>query len=360
MKLLFRILSWLYGFFVGLRNLLYDEHVLHSFKPALPTICVGNLAVGGTGKTPHVEYLVRLLQQNGYVVAVLSRGYKRRTHGFIEANEHATAAQIGDESMQLKRKFPNLIVAVSEDRLIGVARLKKRHPELQVVLLDDAFQHRRLNPGFSILLTQADRLYVEDQMLPLGRLRESADGSFRANMVVVTKCPNTIQPIEQRLIDTKLALPPSKPLIFTRMRYLPLVPVFEHSALSDSGLSTLSPQDGLSTKKVLLLTGIAQPQYLLEHVQSLGAEVVSLEFADHHAFTDKDIERMEETFRQEHCDLIITTEKDAVRLRECTNIQKQLIPFVYAQPIEVEFLSKDEQTFNNTILDYVRKSTSNR
>ena len=351
MSLFLRILSWLYGWFVGLRNLLYDEHLLHAFEPALPTICVGNLAVGGTGKTPHVEYIATFLQKAGYQVAVLSRGYKRRTVGFIEADQEATASTIGDEAMQLKRKHPELIVAVCEDRLIGIARLKKRHPELQLVILDDAFQHRRLKAGFNILLTQADRLYVEDHLLPLGRLREQASGSFRANMVVVTKCSPTIQPIEQRLIDTKLALPPSKPLIFTRMRYLPLVPVFESEA---------AKKDLAAGQRVLLLTGIAQPHYLLEHMQALGAEVVPLNFADHHAFSPKDILDIESIFRSRHCDLIVTTEKDAVRLRECANIPKQLIPFFYAQPIQVEFLSHDEQTFNNTILDYVRKSTSNR
>ena len=195
MNLLLRILSWLYGWFVGLRNLLYDEHLLHSFEPGLPTICVGNLAVGGTGKTPHVEYIAMFLHAEGYRVAVLSRGYKRRTVGFVEADEQATAATIGDEAMQLKSKHPELIVAVCEDRLIGISRLKKRHPDLQVVILDDAFQHRRLKAGLNILLTQADRLYVEDHLLPLGRLREQAIGSIRANMVVVTKCPPAIQPI---------------------------------------------------------------------------------------------------------------------------------------------------------------------
>ena len=263
MKVLLRILSWLYGFFVGLRNMLYEGHILHSFKPALPTICVGNLAVGGTGKTPHVEYLVHLLQEHGYVVAVLSRGYKRRTHGFVEADEHSTSSQIGDEAMQLKRKFPKLIVAVCEDRLIGVMRLRRRHADLQLVLLDDAFQHRRLQAGYNILLTQADRLYVEDEMLPLGRLREQASSSYRANMVVVTKCSPNIQPIEQRIIDNKLALPPSKPLIFTRMAYQPLVPVWE-KGVKEKGVRS---KDITSGKKVLLLTGIAQPQYLLEHIK---------------------------------------------------------------------------------------------
>jgi len=355
MSPLLRIASWLYGWFVGLRNLLYDEHLLHAFEPVLPTICVGNLAVGGTGKTPHVEYVATFLQGEGYQVAVLSRGYKRRTVGFLEVDAQSTAATVGDEALWLKRKHPELIVAVCEDRLIGIARLKKRHPELQLVILDDAFQHRRLKAGFNILLTQADRLYVEDHLLPLGRLREQAAGSFRANMVVVTKCPSAIQPIEQRLIDTKLALPPSKPLVFTRMRYLTPVPVFEKGG--KKGETSIDLSTG---KKVLLLTGIAQPHYLVDYVRSLGAEVVPLQFADHHVFSENDILDVERRFRSHQCDLILTTEKDAVRLRECPYIPKQLIPFFYAQPIQVEFLSHDEQTFNNTILDYVRKSTSNR
>lgn len=356
MNLLLRILSWLYGSFVRLRNLLYDEHLLHAFEPALPTICVGNLAVGGTGKTPHVEYIATFLQREGYQVAVLSRGYKRRTVGFVEADEQATASTIGDEAMQLKSKHPELIVAVCEDRLIGIARLKKRYPQLQLVILDDAFQHRRLKAGLSILLTQADRLYVEDHLLPLGRLREQAIGSLRADMVVVTKCPPAIQPIEQRLIDTKLALPPCKPLVFTKMRYLPLVPVFGEGVKEKGERS----KDICSGMKVLLLTGIAQPHYLQDYVCSQGAEVVPHRFADHHAFSEDDILDIECRFRSHQCDLIITTEKDAVRLRECAYIPKQLIPFFYAQPIQVEFLSHDEQTFNNTILDYVRKSTSHR
>ena len=360
MNLLLRILSWLYGFFVGLRNLLYDEHVLHSFQPALPTICVGNLAVGGTGKTPHVEYLAGMLQNEGYRVAVLSRGYKRRTHGFLEADEHSTAAQIGDEASGLKQKHPELIVAVCEDRLIGILRLKRRHPDLQLVLLDDVFQHRRLRAGYNILLTQADRLYVEDSLLPLGRLREHARGSYRADMVVVTKCPPHIQPIEQRLIDTKLNLPPYKPLIFTRMRYLDPIPVFNSPKVPRNDVMTSYRNNGIPGSRVLLLTGIAQPQYLRDYVQSLGAEVTPLTFPDHHAFTEADVLNIERVFREQNCSLILTTEKDAVRLRECANIPKQLIPFFFAQPIQVEFLGKDEQTFNNTILSYVRKSTTNR
>jgi len=343
-------LAWLYGAGVWFRNLLYDEHVLHSFQPALPTICVGNLAVGGTGKTPHVEYLVRLLTENGYKVAVLSRGYKRRTKGFVEADDKATAATIGDESMQLKTKFPNIVVAVCEDRYIGVRRLKRRHADLDVVVLDDAFQHRRIKPGLSILLTQADRLYVEDQLLPLGRLREQKEGSLRANIVVVTKCSEHMQPIEQRIVDTKLHVLPAQTLVFTRTKYKELVPVFGGSK---SGVESQGA-------KVLLVTGIAQPQYLQEHVEQSAAAVCSLTFPDHHVFSEKDIRRIRETFEAEHCDLIITTEKDAVRLRECRSFPEELKPRVFAWTIETEFLQNDITTFNTIVLRYVRESKSNR
>jgi len=351
MRFILRILSWIYGAGVWLRNMLYDEHVLHSFKPSIPTICVGNLAVGGTGKTPHVEYLVRILQENGYVVAVLSRGYKRRSVGFVEANKDSTAASIGDEAMQMKLKFPDLIVAVCEDRFLGIRRLQRLHPDLQVVLLDDAFQHRRLRAGYYILLTQADRLYVEDDLLPLGRLRESAQGSLRADMIVVTKCPDNVLPIDLRIIDNKLHVPPSQSLLFSRMSYLDLVGVFDESHKT-SKINKIN--------RVLLLTGIAQPHYLLEHVKSLAAEVYSLDFPDHHAFTEEDIRRIERAFDEEHCDFIITTEKDAVRLRESASFPERLKPHVFAQPIETVFLNDDKQTFNSNILHYVGKSKSDR
>ncbi|MBO4621587.1 MAG: tetraacyldisaccharide 4'-kinase, partial [Paludibacteraceae bacterium] len=273
----------------------------------------------------------------------------RRTKGFVEADDKATAATIGDESMQLKRKFPNIVVAVCEDRYIGIRRLKRRHADLDVVVLDDAFQHRRIKPGLSILLTQADRLYVEDQLLPLGRLREPAEGSLRANIVVVTKCPKGMQPIDQRIIDTKLHVLPAQTLVFTRMKYLDWDAVFD-----PNGNKPNKPN------KVLLVTGIAQPQYLVEHMQESAAAVCSLTFPDHHVFSEKDIRRIRETFELEHCDLIVTTEKDAVRLRECRSFPEELKPRVFAQPIETEFLQKDITTFNTIVLRYVRESKRNR
>ncbi len=353
MTVLLHILSWLYGIGAGFRNLLYEAHILRSHRPALPAICVGNLAVGGTGKTPHVEYLVRLMHDHGIVTAVLSRGYKRRTVGYVEVSTDSTTSGVGDEALQLKRKFPELIVAVCENRLNGIKHLKNRHPDVQVVLLDDAFQHRRMQPGYAILLTPADRLYVEDKMLPLGRLRESPQGASRADMVVVSKCPDTIQPIEQRIIDNKLQLPPCKTLVFTKMRYLPLVPAFG----GETGRA-LAP-DAIRGKRILLLTGIAQPRYLADHLRETGADIRVLAFPDHHVFTQKDIKRIEQNAHEHQAALIVTTEKDAVRLGECA-LPEQLKNNIYIQPIDVQFVGNDQNSFNSNIIHYVKQSTSNR
>ena len=352
MNILLHIASRLYGVVVALRNWLYDKEILHSYPPTLPTICVGNLAVGGTGKTPHVEYLVHLLQEHGYRVAVLSRGYKRSTTGFVEADESSTTATIGDEAMQLKQAFPELIVAVCEDRVAGIRHLQALHPDLQCIVLDDAFQHRRLHAGYNIVLTQADRLYTDDYLLPLGRLREQAKGIHRTNCVVVTKCADTIQPIDMRITANKLNLPPYQPLLFTRMEYEPLRPLW--------GEGPAPCIEALRQQKVLLLTGIAQPHYLQEHVSKSGCEVYPLTFADHHAFKEADVQRIVNAYEHHHCSVIITTEKDAVRLKECSSFPNTLKSTVFVQPIHVVFLGEDQQTFNTNILDYVRKSTSDR
>ena len=389
MKFFLRILSWLYAFGVWIRNSLYDSGLQHVLKSPLPTICVGNLAVGGTGKTPHVEYIGQLLEANGYQFAILSRGYKRKSVGFVLASDKSTVNTIGDESLQLKMKHPNWIVAVCKERIIGLYELRRHFPKLDCVILDDAFQYRRINPGYSMILTQADRLYVEDQLLPLGRLREPVIGCLRAQMVVVTKCPEHMQPIDQRLVDSKLKLLPSKTLVFSRMEYQPLAPVFPDSSpnvgvklqstppLADKGGCASKPtnrqaciedlsqvpagQRGIKPgQRVLLLTGIAQPHYLYDHLRQEAAELTHLTFPDHHAFTERDMQQLEELFSQKHCTLIVTTEKDAVRLRHTKYFPTNLKPLIYAMPIEVKFLNDGQHIFDNNILNYVRQSTKDR
>jgi len=279
-----------YGAAVLLRNALYRVNVLHSYSVHIPTICVGNLAVGGTGKTPFIEYLIRQLQSE-YNIAVLSRGYKRTTRGFLVADEDATAQTIGDEPMQIHTKFPNIPVAVCADRVHGVHKLQERYPNLQVVLLDDAYQHRRLKCGFYILLTAYDNLYIDDHFLPMGSLRDSKHESLRAAAVVVTKCPETMKPINQRIVDTKLHLPTFQQLCFARTVY-PELP---------------------KQKKILLVTGIAHPEYLLEKLRKDNPKTQLMAFPDHYAFKPNDIEHIAQ--QAQSVDLVVTTEKDETRLR---------------------------------------------
>ena len=239
MKFLLAPISWIYGFVVWLRNLLYDDHILRSTKVSIPTICVGNLAVGGTGKTPMAEYLITLLSAN-YKVALLSRGYGRKTRGFRLANEHDTAQTIGDEPMQIHCRFPNLPVAVCADRVKGVKTLQHLFPDLQCIILDDAYQHRSLHCGFYILLTPYDCLYTNDHLLPWGRLRDLPNQSHRANVIVVTKCPTNMKPIDRRIVSNSLHLASYQHLFYSSIQYTSL------------SISTVP----------LVVTGIANPQPL--------------------------------------------------------------------------------------------------
>lgn len=345
-----RILSFLYGLYVWIRNVLYDQNILHSFRVPVATICVGNLAVGGTGKTPHVEYVVELLRENGYKVAVLSRGYKRKSAGFVLADVNTKADKIGDEPAQLKRKYPDLVVAVCEDRVRGIRKLLRLHNDLQCVLLDDAFQHRRLNSGYRIVLTQADRLFTEDHLLPWGRLREPAKSSLRADVVVVSKCPENMRPIDKRVIDSRLHLPAFQPLMFSRMVYGNLQPVFADVV-----------KEVPDSRYALLLTGIAQPQYLQKHLEQSGRydKVCSLAFRDHHRFTARDMAQMETLCEKEYCGIIITTEKDAVRLRDCAFFPEKMKNKIFYLPIRVDMM-EDKETFNQNIIRYVKESNRNR
>lgn len=278
-------ISWIYGLLVWLRNLLYDDHIFHSTEVTIPTICVGNLAVGGTGKTPMAEYLIDLLSKN-YKVALLSRGYGRQTSGFRLANEQDTARTIGDEPMQIHRHFPEIPVAVCADRVRGVKRLQQLFPELQCIILDDAYQHRKLRCGFYVLLTPYDRLYVHDHMLPWGRLRDLPSQSIRANVVVVTKCPDAMQPIDRRIVSNALAMPSYQQLCFAQIAYQTLdLPA-----------------------KPLLLTGIANPLPILHHLQKQYPDTELMAFPDHHAFTNKDVKNILEKAQNYAC--VVTTEKD--------------------------------------------------
>ena len=358
--------SWLYGTAVIIRNKLFDWGFLRSKSFDVPVISVGNLAVGGTGKTPHTEYLIKLLHDK-YQVAVLSRGYKRRTQGYVLATPQSTAKTIGDEPYQMYTKFLSVTLAVDENRCHGIEKLLAlKEPVVDIVLLDDAFQHRYVKPGLSILLTDYHRLFCDDTLLPAGRLRELVSGKNRAQIIIVTKCPQDIKPIDFNIITKRLNLYPYQQLFFSSFRYGSLQPVFQQGvketaanvipAGKDISLSSLTDTD------ILLVTGIASPAPILERLEDCTKQIETLSFSDHHDFTHKDMQQIKERFKRLTGEkrLIITTEKDATRLVNHQGLDEELKPFIYALPIEIEILQNQQDKFNQHIIDYVRKNTRNR
>ena len=299
---------------------------------SIPTIGVGNLAVGGTGKTPMTEYLVSLLSMR-YKVAVLSRGYGRNTKGFRLANEQDTAYTIGDEPMQIHTRFPNIPVAVCADRVRGVKRLQHLFPDLQCVILDDAYQHRPLRCGMYVLLTPYDCLYVNDHMLPWGNLRDVPSQSVRANVVVVTKCPKKMLPIDRRVVANALQLPSYQQLVFSRIAY---------QQLSLSGTP-------------LLLTGIANPQPMLAYLREQYPDTELLAFPDHHVFSEQDIKTILSRAKNFAC--VVTTEKDYMRLQQ-TSLVEQLGTKLYIQSIQTDF-GIDKEAFDRAILLYNSENNRN-
>lgn len=355
--------AWIYGAVVRMRNKLFDWGTLRSKRFDAPVICVGNLSVGGTGKTPHTEYLINLLREE-YHVAVLSRGYKRRTSGYVLAGSESTARTIGDEPYQMHTKFPSVTIAVDENRCHGIEKLLAlKNPPVEVVLLDDAFQHRYVKAGLNILLTDYHRLFCDDTLLPAGRLREPVSGKNRAQMVIVTKCPPDIKPIDFNIITKRLDLYAYQELFFSSFRYGDLQAVFPDSVSknkavrSDESISLSS----LTDKNVLLVTGIASPTPVLERLNECAKHVDLLAFGDHHDFTNRDMQQIKERFLklQDGQRLIVTTEKDATRLINHPGLGEELKPFLYALPIEIEILQNQQDNFNQSIIDYVRENTRN-
>jgi tetraacyldisaccharide 4'-kinase len=340
---------------VDLRNKLFDWGILRSKSFDIPVICVGNLAVGGTGKTPHVEYLAGLLQDE-YRIAVVSRGYKRQTNGYVLAGPESNAQSIGDEPYQIKNKFPRISVAVDGNRVRAIEKLlKQEDPGIEAILLDDAFQHRYVNPGLNILLTDYHRLFCDDALLPAGRLREPAKGKNRAQIVVVTKCPADMKPMDFKLIAKRLRLYPYQELFFSSLRYGRLTPVFPETGSEERELSSLK-----SAGHVLLVTGIASPAVMEEEIRKYTRRIELLSFGDHHNFRNKDIQRITEQINRVKGEkLIVTTEKDAARLAVHPAIGEELKKHIYALPIETKIIWNQEYTFNKIIRVYVGKNKRN-
>ena len=345
-------LSWLYGLGVKFRNTLFDIGVLKSRDFQIPIISVGNITVGGTGKTPHVEYLVRLLKDQ-FHVAVLSRGYKRKSKGFVLASTKTAMPEIGEEPYQMKQKFPKVTVAVDKNRCQGIDLLADNDKHLDVILLDDAFQHRYVKPGINILLVDYHRLIIYDKLLPAGRLREPMTGKNRADIVIVTKCPTTLKPMEYRVITRAMNLYPYQHLYFTTLEYDELRPMFPQTPKK----MTMSQ---LADKNVLLLSGIASPEQMEHDLSPLSPNLVPLTFSDHHQFKQKDIQLINETFAAMPAPkLIITTEKDATRLQLAETLSDEVRKNLYVLPVRIKFMQEQEDNFNNQIIDYVHKNSRN-
>jgi len=345
-------LSWVYRFLVASRNFLYEAKILKQHEFDVPVISVGNITVGGTGKTPLAEYLVVLLKRQ-FKVAYLSRGYKRKTKGFVLATPTSGVYDIGDEATQIKSKFPDLIVAVCEDRARGIKNLlSDKSLGVDVVVLDDAFQHRRVKPGINILLIDYTRPLSSDRLLPVGRLREPASAHLRSNIIVFTKCPGQLPPIEQRIIKSNLGLRPYQNLFFTSIVYGEITPAI-------MGRSLFS--DDLKKYKVLLVTGIAHPAPLLDYLKSLVGFVDHIGFPDHYNFNQKDIFQLAGTFDQIESKnkMIITTEKDLSRIRSIAELPEHFTNNLYYIPIQIRFLDHSKESFNRKINNYVTENKSN-
>lgn len=351
-------LSWAYDAVTHVRNRLFDNGILKMRAFDVPVISVGNLTVGGTGKTPHVEYIIRHLATD-YNIAVLSRGYKRKTRGFLLANSKSTPDAIGDEPYQIYQKYGMRVrVAVCESRVKGIERIMQLHPETNLIVLDDAFQHRYVKPKVNILLMDYNRPIYRDKVLPLGRLRENRHSTERADMIICTKCPEDLQPLSYRLVSKGLDLLAFQKLFFSSYEYSSLRPVFP-----DENPYTVSLENFTKRDSIMLLTGIAHPRYLVRHFKQYPFRVKVDHYSDHHDFTRKDLQRIAANMEAMTGErkIIVTTEKDAVRLGNNPYFPEELKPFIFYLPIEVKMRQGlDEGNFIEALREAIeRKDTTN-
>lgn len=337
-------ISFLYGCITWVRNKFFDWELLPSKEFDLPVISVGNLSAGGTGKTPHVEYLIRLLKEH-YQIAVLSRGYKRKTKGFVLADPNSGMNELGDEALQLT-KFEDVLVAVDEKRVHGIEMLKRQNKNLNAVVLDDAFQHRYVKPGLSVLLTDYYKLYKNDYMLPSGSLREFTSGAKRADIIIITKSPKIISPITRRNILKLIKPKKSQKLFFSRIKHGNFSPI--------PGIDFIPGKES-KFSSILLFSGIANTYPLEDYLKGKCKRLEIFSFPDHHQFTIADLEKLQKKFNDIFAKkkIIITTEKDVMRLQSPEFIDKlKHLPICYV-PIEVAINKEDRENFNQLILNYV-------
>ncbi len=338
-------LSWLYAAALLFRNFLYRKKILKSIRFDIPVICVGNITTGGTGKTPMIEWMSRFLIQH-IPVAILSRGYGRQSSGFHWVQPGDTARISGDEPLQIKRRFPDLPVAVSADRAFAIPKILMQYPAVKCVLMDDGLQHKAIIPGFAVLLTSYNRPYFNGKLLPAGYLRDFKSTASDADVVIVTKCPEQMSVHTTKQWRENLKLEPRQKLFFASLAY--------GSPYWTSNTSAMLPD--LTDTDVLLVTGLADPLPLVRHAEQIAGMVYSLEFPDHHPFSDADIHRIVKTFHEfsdNERKIIMTTEKDVVRLESFIPELMRLHIYVFVIPVEHHFLFDAQQEFENTIIHFL-------
>ncbi len=350
-------LSKIYGIVTAVRNRMFDLGILKQHEFDVPVVVIGNLAIGGTGKTPHTEYIIDILRYK-YHIGVLSRGYKRQTKGFVLATKHTSPCDIGDEPYQIYQKYGNdITVAVCENRCAGIEEMLRRDNNINLILLDDAFQHRYVKPKVSVVLTEFNRPIFHDKLLPLGRLRESRYALNRTDIVIVTKCPDNAKPMDYRIYKNNLNLYPYQKLFFSRYNYGHLVPVFP-----DKASNIPYPEWMTEADSVLLVTGIANPRPLIKHLRQYRPKVKLKLFPDHHDFSKADINEILSLYKSisgKH-KYIITTEKDAVRLNNNPHFPKELMDVTFYMPIKVQFLSESSDIFIDSLEKLILNGKQNR
>ena len=348
----FRFILWplsvLYSLIIWLRNKLFDFNILKSVSFNFPIICVGNLAVGGTGKTPMVEYLIRILGGK-YAIATLSRGYKRKTSGFAIANENSTALDIGDEPMQFHQKFPEVTVAVAEERLVAIPQLLHDKPNTEVIILDDAFQHRSVRAGLNILLTEYRNLYTRDFILPAGDLRDVINSRKRAEVIIVTKCKSHLTEEEKNKIINEIRPLSNQKVFFSKLEYGSPYHLFDKK---EKFLT--------SDTDILLLCGIANPKPLKEILNAYVSTYEMMVFNDHHIFDIDDLKNIKREFERMSSNnkIILTTEKDGVRLAKFES-ELNLFP-IYVIPIRHKIMFGEENEFESIVLSFIDKFISQK
>ncbi len=342
----FRVLllpfSILFGLVIAIRNYLYDTNKLKSATFNFPIICIGNLAVGGTGKSPMVEYLIRLLKDD-FKIATLSRGYKRKTKGYVLASNKSTALEIGDEPMQFHLKFPEVAVAVGEERIVAIPHLLQDLPNIETIILDDAFQHREINAGFNILLTEYENRFTQDFFLPTGDLRDEKKSYKRANIIIITKCPSDLSQEKKKKLLYEIHAWPGQQVFFTTIEYDTPYHIFEKE----------KTREFTGTEEVLLVCGIANPKPLKDYLHNKCETYYQINFNDHHIFNIDDLKNIKQKFDEIETPnkIILTTEKDAVRITKFNN-ELSNIP-IYVLPIKHKFLFNEGEIFDAAVVTYI-------